>query len=48
MDEAEGKWRKLLKVELHDLYRSTNIRVMKSGRMRLAEHVARTGVRRGA
>jgi hypothetical protein len=47
-DEAAGEWRRLLNEELHDLYCSPNIsRVMKSRRMRLAEHVACMGVRRG-
>ena len=36
-----GYWRKLYNVERHDLYSSTNIRVIKSGRMRWVGHVAR-------
>jgi hypothetical protein len=46
-DEVTGKWRRLLVKELHDLYSSLNIiRVIKSRRMRWAEHVARTRDRR--
>jgi hypothetical protein len=42
-----GDWRKLHNEELHNLYSSSNIiRMMKSRRMRCAEHVARMG-RRG-
>jgi hypothetical protein len=45
-DEATGEWRKLHNEELNDLYSSPNIiRVIKSIRMRWAEHVARTGKR---
>jgi hypothetical protein len=45
-DEVTGKWRKLHNEELHDLYSSPNIvRVIKSRRMRCAEHVARMGRR---
>ena len=40
-------WRKLHNCELNDRYSSPNIRVMKSGRMGWAEHVAHTGERRG-
>jgi hypothetical protein len=44
MDKVTGKWRKLHNEELHDLYSSPNIVwVMKSGRMRWAEHVAQMG-----
>jgi hypothetical protein len=47
-DEVTGKWRKLHNEELHDLHASPNIaRVMKSGRMKWEEHVARMGERRG-
>jgi hypothetical protein len=42
-----GDWRKLDNEELHNLYSSPDIiRMMKSRRMRWAEHVARMG-RRG-
>jgi hypothetical protein len=47
-DEVIGEWRKLPNEELNDLYSSSNIvRMIKSRRMRLAEHVARMGERRG-
>ena len=37
-----GKWRRLHNDELHSLYRSPNLlRVIKSRRLRWAEHVAR-------
>jgi hypothetical protein len=46
-DEVTGDWRKLHNEELHNLYSSPNIiRLIKSGRMRWAGHVARMG-RRG-
>jgi hypothetical protein len=46
-DEVTGEWRKLHKKELHDLYSSPSIiRIIKSRRMRWADHVARMG-RRG-
>jgi hypothetical protein len=42
--EKDGSWRKLHNDELHSLYSSPNIvRVVKSRRMRWAEHVARMG-----
>jgi hypothetical protein len=42
--EEDGSWRKLHNDELHDLFSSPNIiRVIKSRRMRWAEHVARKG-----
>src|SRR5215470_10217895 len=48
-DEATGDWRRLHNEELNDLYSSPNIiRVIKSRRMRWAEHVARRGEGRGA
>jgi hypothetical protein len=47
-DEATGEWIKLYNEELHYLYSSPKIvRVIKSRRMRWAEHVARMGERRG-
>jgi hypothetical protein len=43
-DEVTGGWRKLHNEELRDLYSSPNIiRMVKSWRMRWAEHVARMG-----
>ena len=46
-DEVTGDWRKLRNEELNDLYCSPNIvRVIKSRRLRWAEHVAHVG-RRG-
>jgi len=43
-DEVTGEWRRLHKEELNDLYCSPNIvGVIKSRRMRWAEHVARIG-----
>jgi len=47
-DEVEQEWKKLHNEELNDLYSSLNIaRVMKSRRLRLVRHVARTGEMRG-
>jgi len=47
-DEVTGEWRTLHSEELNYLYSSPNIvRVIKSGRMRWAGHVARMGERRG-
>jgi len=47
-DEVTGEWRKLHNEELSDLYSVPNIvRVVKSGRMRWAGHVARMGQGRG-
>jgi len=47
-DEVTGEWSRLHNEELNDLYFSPNIvRVIKSGRMRWAGHVARMGVERG-
>jgi hypothetical protein len=46
-DEVTGEWRKLHNKELHDLYSSPSIiKIIKSRRMRWADHVARMG-RRG-
>jgi hypothetical protein len=48
-DEVAGGWRRLHDEELHNLYASQNvIRVIKSRRMRLSEHVARIRVMRNA
>jgi hypothetical protein len=48
-DEVTGEWRRLHNKELYALYSSLNIiRVIKSRRLRWAEHVARMGERRGA
>jgi hypothetical protein len=45
--EVTGEWRKVHPEELNDLYFSPKIvRVIKSGRMRLAWRVARMGERR--
>jgi hypothetical protein len=38
--EEDGSWRKLHNDELHSLYSSLNIKVIKSRRMRWATHVA--------
>ena len=47
-DEVTAEWRRLHNEELNDLYSSPNIvRVIKSGRMRWAGHVARMGEERG-
>jgi hypothetical protein len=48
-DELTGEWRKLHNEELRDLYSSSSkIRMIKSRRMRLVEHVARIGEKRNA
>jgi hypothetical protein len=47
-DEVTGEWRRLHNKELYALYSSPNIiRVIKSGRLRWAGHVACVGARRG-
>jgi hypothetical protein len=47
--KVTGGWRKLHNEELHNLYSSPSIiRMIKSRRMRWAEHVARMGVKRNA
>jgi hypothetical protein len=43
MNEVKGGWRKLHNEELHNLYYTPNIRVIKSRRVRWVGHVARTG-----
>jgi hypothetical protein len=40
-DEVTGEWRKLHNEELHDLYSSPSIRIIKARRMIWAGHVAR-------
>jgi hypothetical protein len=48
-DEETGDWRKLHNEELHKLYSSPSIiRMIKSGSMRCAGHVARMGEKRNA
>jgi len=42
-EEGAGGWRRLHNEELHNLYASPNIRVIKSRRMRWAGHIACTG-----
>jgi hypothetical protein len=44
-DEVTGGWRKVHNEELCDLY-SSRIRMIKSGRMRCAGHVAQMGEKR--
>ena len=46
-EDVTGDWRRLHKEDLHDLCSSPYIiRVIKSGRLRLAGHVARRGEKR--
>jgi len=46
-DELTGEWRRFHNEELNDFYSSLNIvRVIKSRRMRWAEHVVRMGEER--
>jgi hypothetical protein len=47
-DEVTGEWRRLHNEELHALYSTDIIRVIKSRRLRLAGQVACVGDRRGA
>ena len=48
-DEVTGEWKRLHNEELYALYSSPDIiPVVKSRRLKLAEHVARMGERRGA
>jgi hypothetical protein len=48
-DDVTGEWRKLHNEELRDLYSSPSIiRIIKSGRMRWAGHVAQMGEKRNA
>jgi hypothetical protein len=48
-NEIIGGWRKLHNEELHNLYFSPSIiRMIKSGRMRWAGHVARMGLKRNS
>jgi hypothetical protein len=48
-DQVTGGWRKLHNKELYYLYSSPSIiRIIKSRRMRWAEHVARMGEKRNA
>jgi hypothetical protein len=49
-DGVTGGWRKLHNEELHNLYSSPSTinRIIKSSRIRWAEHVARTGEKRNA
>ena len=47
-DELTGEWRRLHNEELKDLHFSRNIRVIKSSRMKWADHVACSWEKRGA
>ena len=46
-DELTGEWRRLHNAELNALYSSSYIRMIKSRRMRWAEHVTRNEERKG-
>jgi hypothetical protein len=47
-DEVTREWRKIHKEELNDLYSSpSTVRVIKSRRVKWAEHVARMGENKG-
>jgi hypothetical protein len=47
--EVTGEWRKLHNEEFHELYSSPSIiRIIKSRRIRWADHVARMGKKRNA
>jgi hypothetical protein len=48
-DEMSGEWRKLYNEELRDLHSSPSIiKVIKSRKMKWADHVARIGEKRNA
>jgi hypothetical protein len=47
-EKVAGSWRRLHNEELHNLYSSPNIRVIKSRRVRWPRHVARMGAMRNA
>ena len=47
-EKVTGDWRKVYNVQLHDLYSSPNIMMIKSRRMRRAEYVALMGENRNA
>jgi len=46
-NEVPGEWRRIQNTELHDLYFSPIIRMIKSRSIRWVGHVARTEGRRG-
>jgi len=45
-DEMTGEWRRIHSEELHGLYDSPDVKIMKSRRLRWAGHVARMGEKR--